>query len=91
LCFVTSSTSLTVSFFGKFFLAFIILYFTSELINLTIIGLASPIFSGILCMAWISDGSTFTFNLSFTISLTNRSLLFLFFHLSSQDSSWFWG
>jgi hypothetical protein len=30
LCFVTSSTSLTVSFFGKFFLALIILYFTSE-------------------------------------------------------------
>ena len=75
LCFVTSSTSLTASFFGKFFLALIILYFTSELTNFTITGLASPIFPDILCIAWISDGSTFTFSLSFTISLTNISLI----------------
>jgi hypothetical protein len=43
LSFVTSSTSLTFSFFGKFSLALIILYFTSELTNFTITGLASPI------------------------------------------------
>jgi hypothetical protein len=42
----------------------------------TITGLASPIFPGILCIAWISDESTFTFSLSFTISLTNISLIF---------------
>ena len=63
-------------FLGKFFLALIILYFTSELTNFTITGLASPIFPGILCIAWISDGSTFTFSLSFTKSLTNTSLIF---------------
>jgi hypothetical protein len=41
-------------FLGTFFLALIILYFTSELTNFTITGLASPIFPGILCIAWIS-------------------------------------
>ena len=56
LCFVTSSTSLTFSFFRKFFLPLIILYFTSELTNFTITGLASPIFPRIygLDLWWIN-------------------------------------
>ena len=73
-------------FHGQALLTFTILYVTTKLICLTIAGLASPVCPGVICMEWISGGSTVTYNLSFTISLANKSLNF---HLSSQDNSGF--
>jgi hypothetical protein len=73
-------------FHGQVLLTFTILYVTTKLICLTIDGLASPVCPGVICMEWISGGSSVTYNLSFTISLANKSLNF---HLSSQDNSGF--
>ena len=71
-------------FHGQVLLPFTILYVTTTLISLTIAGFASLACSGVLCMDWISGGSTVTYNLPFTISLASRSLNV---HISSQDSS----